>query len=82
MRLVDKYRAEGVTVNISGNGGTHYNSVRIIEAYDDFIVVEPASGAERAGGAFRGDNANINICSITRLEVAGIEQTLRAKLKL
>lgn len=81
MRLVDKYRDDETVLNITGNAGIHYNSVVIAEAYDDFIIVEPASGAERAGGAFRGDRANINIPTITRLEVAGTEQKLRARLK-
>jgi len=81
MRLVDKYRDEGTVLNVTGNAGTHYNSVRIVQAYDDFIVVEPALGAERAGGAFRGDKANINLVTITRLEEAGTEQRLRAQLK-
>jgi len=81
MRLVDKYRDDGTVLNITGNAGIHYNSVVITEAYDDFIVVEPASGAERAGGAFRGDHANINLATITRFEEAGAEQKLRARLK-
>jgi hypothetical protein len=81
VRLVDKYRDDGAVLNITGNAGIHYNSVVIAEAYDDFIIVAPASGAERAGGAFRGDRANINISTITRLEVAGTEQKLRARLK-
>jgi hypothetical protein len=82
MRLVDKYLKEGTTLNVTGNAGLHYNSVRIVEAYDDFIVVVPVEGAERSGGVFRGDSANINICTITRFEVAGVEQTVRARLKL
>jgi hypothetical protein len=82
MRLVDKYRADGTNLNITGNAGLHYNNVRIIEAYDDFIIIAPVEGAERSGGAFRGDNAAINITTITRLEVVGIEQSVRAKLKL
>jgi len=81
MRLTDKYRDEGTILNITGNGGVHYNSVVITEVYDDFIVVQPATGAEKAGGVFRGEFANINIATITRLEEAGTEQRLRARLK-
>jgi hypothetical protein len=81
MRLVDKLKNDGVVVNITGNSGIHYNSVRIVETYDDFVVVEPATGVEKAGGAFRGENANINIVTITRLEEAGLEQRIRAQVK-
>ncbi|OGK10679.1 MAG: hypothetical protein A2Y63_02885 [Candidatus Riflebacteria bacterium RBG_13_59_9] len=78
---MDKYRDEGTILNITGNAGTHYNSVRIVETYDDFIVVEPAAGAEQAGGTFRGACANVNTATITRLEEAGPDQRLRARLK-
>ncbi|OPX23078.1 MAG: hypothetical protein B1H03_02780 [Planctomycetales bacterium 4484_113] len=81
MKLTQKYRDEGTILNITGNGGIHYNSVVITEVYDDFIVVKPAVGAEKAGGAFRGDFANINIATITRLEEASAQQRLRAQLK-
>ena len=79
--MVDKLRDDGVVVNITGNSGIHYNSVRIVETYEDFIVVKPAVGVEKAGGAFRGEIANINIVSITRLEEAGLEQRIRAQVK-
>ncbi|MEP0813839.1 MAG: hypothetical protein HRF49_04130 [bacterium] len=80
-RLVDKYRSDGTLLNITGNGGTHYNGVTIVECYDDFIVVEGEAASERSGGNWRGGRVNINIVSITRLEPVATEQQVRLRLK-
>jgi len=77
MKLVDKYMQDGRELNISGNGGTHYNGVRIVEVYDDFIVVEPGETAMRTAGQFRGGRTNINLYSITRLEETEIASRIR-----
>ena len=80
MKLVDRYMQDGTELNISGNGGTHYNGVRVVEVFDDFIVVEPSDSAVRQAGQFRGGRANINICSITRLEEAELASRVRGNL--
>jgi hypothetical protein len=77
MKLVDKYMQDATELNISGNGGTHYNGVRIVEVYDDFIIVEAGETAMRTAGQFRGGRTNINICSITRLEEAELAARIR-----
>jgi hypothetical protein len=77
MKLVDKYMQDGTELNISGNGGTHYNGVRIVEVYDDFIIVEAGETAMRTAGQFRGGRTNINICTITRLEEAELASRIR-----
>lgn len=86
MQLVQKLMDEGVEVNITGNGGTHFNGVRIVEVYDDFIGVETASETLRQAGQFRGGGvAYVNIASITRLEPAGmgsrVQDSLRTRLR-
>ena len=80
-RLVDKYLRDEQLLNVTGNGGTHYNAVRIVEAYDDFIVCEGESASERSGGNWRGGRVNVNITTITRFEPVATEQQVRIKLK-
>lgn len=86
MKLVQKMMDEGVELNITGNGGTHYNGVRIVEVYDDFIGVENSSDTLRQAGQFRGGGvAYINIVSITRLEPASmgnrVQDSIRTRLR-
>lgn len=86
MKLVQKLMDEGAEVNITGNGGTHYNCVRIVEVYDDFIGVETSGDALRQAGQFRGGGvAYVNIASITRLEPASmgsrVQDSLRTRLR-
>jgi len=80
-RLVDKYRDEGTILNITGNGGTHYNGVRIVDTYDDFIVIEGEAASERAGGNWRGGIVNVSIVSITRFEPVAIGTKIKMNLK-
>lgn len=80
-RLVDKFRDEGDLLNVTGNGGVHYNAVRIVETFDDFIVIEAAEGAERGGGGWRGGRVNVNIATITRLETVETSQKVRLGLR-
>lgn len=80
MKLVERYMQDGTELNITGNGGTHYNGVRIVEVYDDFIVVEAGETAVRSAGQFRGGRTNVNICSITRLEEAELASRIRGNL--
>ena len=80
MKLVEKYKQESTELNLTGNGGTHYNGVRIVEVYDDFIVVEPGDTAMRQAGQFRGGRTNINIYSITRLEEAELAARVRGSM--
>jgi hypothetical protein len=86
MRLTQKLMDEGAELNITGNGGTHYNGVRIIEVYDDFIGLEPGDTAFRQAGQFRGGEAvYVNVATITRLERAGVasrvQDSLRTRLR-
>ena len=80
-RLVDKLKTEQTLLNITGNGGVHYNGVVVVEVYDDFIVVEGEAVGERSGGNWRGGKVNVNIVSITRLEAVATEQQVRLRLK-
>lgn len=80
MKLVERYLQQGTELNITGNGGTHYNGVRITEVFDDFIVVEPSTSAMRTAGQFRGGQTNINLSSITRLEEAELGARIRGDL--
>jgi hypothetical protein len=75
MKLVEKLMQGGQEYNITGNGGVHYNGVRITEVYDDFIAVEPGNTAVRNQGQFRGEKVYVNISSITRLEDVELGQT-------
>ena len=77
MRLTEKLMQDGTELNITGNGGTHYNGVRIVEVYDDFIIVEAGETAMRTAGQFRGGRTNINLYSITRLEEAELASRIR-----
>jgi hypothetical protein len=86
MKLVQKLMDEGAELNITGNGGVHYNGVRIVEVYDDFIGVDASSDTLRQAGQFRGGGvAYVNIGSITRLEPAGmgsrVQDSLRTRLR-
>lgn len=80
MKLVEKYMQEGTELNMTGNGGTHYNGVRITEVYDDFIVVEAGNTAMRSAGQFRGGTTNVNLYTITRLEEAELGSRIRGDL--
>ncbi|MCD6118856.1 hypothetical protein J7K50_03355 [bacterium] len=80
-RLVDKYRDEKTILNVTGNSGTHYNGVTIVATYDDFIVLDGESAAERAGGNWRGGRVNVLIGSITRFEPVAVSQKVRLNLK-
>ncbi len=81
VRLVDKYCEEGTLMNITGNGGTHYNGVRIVGTYEDFIVLEGEAAAERAGGNWRGGRVNVLINSITRLEPVDVGTKVKLNLR-
>jgi hypothetical protein len=80
-RLVDRYRDEGTILYITGNGGTHYNGVRIVETFDDFIVLEGEAAGERSGGAWRGGRVNVLINSITRFEPMDIGTKVKLNLR-
>jgi hypothetical protein len=86
MRLTQKLMDENAELNITGNGGTHYNGVRIVEVYDDFIGIEAGDSALRQAGQFRGGEAvYVNVATITRLERAGmgsrIQDSIRTRLR-
>ncbi|MBN2081863.1 hypothetical protein JW859_06595 [bacterium] len=85
MKLVEQLMNDGVELNITGNGGTHYNGVRITEVFDDFIAVEVGDEGMRQAGQFRGGRTFINIYTITRLEEAGIggsvQDSIRRRLR-
>jgi hypothetical protein len=71
MKLCERLMNEGHELNMTGNGGVHYNGVRITEVYDDFIAVEAGNASMRSAGQFRGGQTYVNIATITRLELAG-----------
>lgn len=75
MKLLEKLMQSGQEFNVTGNGGVHYNGVRIVEVYDDFITLAPGSTAVRNQGQFRGEKVYVNIASITRLEDVELGQT-------
>ena len=85
MKLVEKLMNEGAELNITGNGGTHFNGVRITEVWDDFITVEVGNTGMRQAGQYRGGATYVNIASITRLEQAGesgnIQDSIRKSLQ-
>ena len=81
MKLVEQLMQQGVELNITGNGGTHYNGVKIVAIYDDFIVVEPGNSAMRSGGQFRGGKTYVNATTITRLEEAGLEGSVQDSIR-
>jgi len=86
MRLTQKLMDESAELNITGNGGTHYNGVKIVECYEDFIAVEASDGAMRQAGQFRGGEAvYVNTATITRLERAAmgsrIQDSIRTRLR-
>lgn len=80
-RLVDKFRDEGTMMNITGNGGTHYNGVHIVETYEDFVVIEGEAAAERSGGNWRGGRVNVLINSITRFEPVDVGTRVKLNLR-
>lgn len=80
-RLVDKYRDTGTVLNITANGGTHYNGVTIVETFDDFIVLEGEAAGERSGGQWRGGRVNVLINSITRFEPMDIGTKIKLNLR-
>lgn len=80
MRLVQKLMDEGRELNVTGNGGVHFNGVKIVEIYEDFIAVEPGSTAVRGQGQFRGEQVFVNIATITRLEFADLQNRVRGNL--
>ena len=71
MKLVEQLMNDGVELNITGNGGTHYNGVKITAVWDDFITVEVGDTGMRQAGQFRGGPTHVNLATITRLEHAG-----------
>jgi hypothetical protein len=85
MRLVQYFLEQGTELNITGNDGTHYNGVKIVAVYDDFIKVEPASESMRQAGQYRGGHAYINVYTITRLEEGGtggsVQDSIRRRLR-
>ena len=85
MKLVEQLMNNGVELNITGNGGTHYNGVRITEVWDDFITVEVGDEGMRQAGQFRGGKTYVNIYTITRLEEAGmggsVQDSIRRRLR-
>ena len=86
MRLTQKLMDESAELNITGNGGVHYNGVRIIECFDDFIAIEQGDSAMRTAGQFRGgEQVYVNVASITRLERAQltnrVQDSIRTRLR-
>jgi len=81
MKLVQKLMDEAVELNITGNAGTHYNGVQIVEVYDDFIVVAPSTSAVRTAGQFRGGRTYVNLYTITRIEEAGMASQARDSIR-
>jgi len=85
MKLVEQLKDNGTELNITGNGGTHYNGVRITEVWDDFIAVEVGDEGMRQAGQFRGGKTYVNIYTITRLEEAGmggsVQDSIRRRLR-
>jgi hypothetical protein len=81
MKLVEKLMNDGTELNITGNGGTHYNGVRITEVWDEFVMVEAGSTAVRQAGQFRGGATYINIATITRLEQAGMAGSVQDSIR-
>lgn len=83
MRLTQQLMDEGAELNITGNGGTHYNGVKIVECYDDFIAVEAGDSAMRQAGQFRGgEQVYVNVATITRLERAGVGSKVQDSIRL
>lgn len=72
MKLVEKLMEEGAELNITGNGGTHYNGVKIVEVWDDFITIQVGDTGVRQSGQFRGGATHVNITTITRIELASV----------
>ena len=81
MKLVQYLMEQGAELNITGNDGTHYNGVKIVAVYDDFIVIEPGSSAMRQAGQFRGGKTYVNVYTITRLEEAGMSAGIRDSIR-
>jgi hypothetical protein len=83
MRLTQELMNEGAELNITGNGGTHYNGVKIVACYDDFIAIEASDSAMRQAGQFRGgDQVYVNVATITRLERAGMGSKVQDSIRL
>ena len=85
MKLVEQLMNDGIELNLTGNAGTHYNGVRIVEVWDDFIAVEASDSGMRQAGQFRGGKAYINIATITRVEMGGmagsVQDSIRRRLQ-
>lgn len=81
MKLVEKLMNDETDLNITGNGGTHYNGVRITQVWDDFIMVEVSNTGMRQAGQFRGGATYVNIASITRLEQAGMGGSVQDSIR-
>ncbi len=81
MKLVEKLMNDGNELNITGNGGTHYNGVRITQVWDEFITVEVGNTGMRQAGQFRGGATYVNIASITRLEEAGMGGSVQDSIR-
>ena len=84
MKLVEQFMNNGTELNITGNGGTHYNGVKITEVWDEFILVEVGDTGMRQAGQFRGGKTYVNIATITRIEEAGfggsVQDSVRRRL--
>lgn len=81
MKLVEQLMQQGVELNVTGNGGTHYNGVKITEVWDDFIAVEVGDSGMRQAGQYRGGKAYINVYTITRIEPAGPEGSVQDSIR-
>jgi hypothetical protein len=81
MKLVEKMMNERTELNLTANGGVHYNGVVIVEVWDDFISIEPGDAAMRSAGQFRGGKTYVNIATITRLDDANVTETPAGKIR-
>ncbi|GEM_PF-1262514 len=81
MKLVEQLMNDGTELNITGNAGTHYNGVKIVEVWDDFIAVEVGDSGMRQAGQYRGGRAYINVYTITRIEPAGMEGSVQDSIR-
>lgn len=87
MKLVEQLMNDGTELNITGNGGTHYNGIKIVEVWDDFITIEVGNTGMRQAGQYRGGATYVNIATITRIELANagpggnIQDSIRRSLQ-
>lgn len=81
MKLVEQLMNDGVELNMTGNGGVHYNGVKITEVWDDFIAVEVSDSGMRQAGQFRGGKTYVNLYTITRIEHGGFEGSVQDSVR-